>query len=150
MTSAEWFLNALLLSQRLAPLVSHNIIYNPQSVYVETQVDMAQHTAKMVVSWAGCRNRWPDRRGTAARAFVACAAYHAARTVCPRLASLAELIGHSHPTAVAQVATRAQVKRLILIHHSPIEALNYSADLEHVRQIFPLIEVGYDGIEVDF
>ena len=79
-------------------MVSHNIIYNPQSVYVETQVDMAQHTANMV--------------------------------------------GHSHPTAGAQVATRAQVKRLILIHHSPIEALNYSADLEHVRQIFPLIEVG--------
>lgn len=66
------------------------------------------------------------------------------------LAALADIIGHSHLTAVAQVAARAQVKRLILIHHSPLEALNYTADLEHARQIFPVIEVGYDGMEVDF
>ncbi|MCL4263908.1 MAG: hypothetical protein KJ069_11865 [Anaerolineae bacterium] len=66
------------------------------------------------------------------------------------LAALADVIGHGYLTAVAQVAARAQVKRLILIHHSTLDILNYTADLEHARQIFPLIEVGYDGMAVDF
>jgi ribonuclease BN (tRNA processing enzyme) len=66
------------------------------------------------------------------------------------LSGLMEVIGHSHPTAVAQVAARAQVKRLILIHHSPFEELNYIADLERARQVFPLIEMGHDGMEIDF
>jgi ribonuclease Z len=66
------------------------------------------------------------------------------------LSGLMEKIGHSHLTAVAQVAARAQVKRLILIHHSPLEELNYNADLERARQVFPLIEVGHDGMEIDF
>ena len=66
------------------------------------------------------------------------------------LSGLMERIGHGHPLAVAQVAARAQVKRLIMIHHSPFEELDYSADLEQARQIFPSIEVGYDGMEIDF
>jgi ribonuclease Z len=67
-----------------------------------------------------------------------------------RLSGLLDIIGHSHPTAVAQVAARAQVKRLLLIHHSPLKELCYLDELEQARQIFPQLEVGYDGMEIDF
>jgi ribonuclease BN (tRNA processing enzyme) len=66
------------------------------------------------------------------------------------LAELTEHIGHSHTSAAAQAAAQAQVKRLILIHSSPIEALRYDADLVSARQIFPALEVGRDEMEIDF
>ena len=49
-----------------------------------------------------------------------------------------------------EAAAQAQVKRLVLIHSSPIESLDYSKDLESVRSIFPNAEIGYDGMEIDF
>ena len=61
-----------------------------------------------------------------------------------------ERIGHSHPSATPWVAPRAQVKRLILVHHSSFEVLDYGVDLERARQIFPSFEVAYDGMEIDF
>jgi ribonuclease BN (tRNA processing enzyme) len=65
-------------------------------------------------------------------------------------AALIEKIGHSHLSAVAQLAMQAQVKRLILIHSSPIEALDYSRDIENARKIFPSTEIAFDGMEVEF
>jgi len=59
-------------------------------------------------------------------------------------------IGHSHLTAVAHVAARAQVKRLVLIHHAPLAQLDYQDELEQARRIFPALEVGCDGMEIDF
>lgn len=67
--------------------------------------------------------------------------------------SLAELtghIGHSHLSAVLQAAARAQVKRLVLIHSSPIPTLDYSTDLESVRHLFPNVEIGRDHLEIEF
>lgn len=59
-------------------------------------------------------------------------------------------IGHSHLTAVAQVAAKARVKRLVLIHHAPLAQLGYQNELEQARRIFPAIEMGIDGMEIDF
>jgi ribonuclease BN (tRNA processing enzyme) len=67
-----------------------------------------------------------------------------------RHAGLLGRIGHSHLTAVVQVAAMARVKRLILIHHAPLKELDYRDELEQARRIFPALEVGYDGMEVDF
>jgi ribonuclease BN (tRNA processing enzyme) len=66
------------------------------------------------------------------------------------LSGLADIIGHSHLSAVMQVSAAAGVKRLVLIHHSPIETLEYSAGLERARQIFAPVEIGFDGMEIDF
>jgi ribonuclease BN (tRNA processing enzyme) len=66
------------------------------------------------------------------------------------LSDLTDHIGHSHLSAVLQVAALAQVKRLVLIHSSPIEPLDYSADFESARPLFPATEIGYDGMELDF
>jgi len=66
------------------------------------------------------------------------------------LSALTEHIGHSHLTSALEAAARAQVKRLVLIHSSPIESLDYSTDLESVRSIFPNVKIGCDGMEIDF
>lgn len=66
------------------------------------------------------------------------------------LVKLTDRIGHSHTSAVIEVALLAGVKRLILIHHGPIDSLQYSGDLDRARKIFPAIEVGYDCMEVTF
>lgn len=59
-------------------------------------------------------------------------------------------IGHSHLTAVAHVAAKARVKRLVLIHHAPLKELDYQDELAQARRIFPALDVGYDGMEIDF
>lgn len=66
------------------------------------------------------------------------------------LSMLMERIGHSHLTSALQAATQAQVRRLVLIHSSPIPELDYSADLESVRSIFPNVEIGQDHMEIEF
>ena len=67
-----------------------------------------------------------------------------------KLSGLIGKIGHSHPLMVAQVAARAQVKRVLLIHHSPLKELRYDDELEPACQIYPRLEMGYDGMEIDF
>jgi len=67
-----------------------------------------------------------------------------------RLSVLAERIHHSYTSAAARVAARACVKRLVLIHKAPIEALDISQDLLAAQNIFPYIEIGQDGMELDF
>ncbi|HNT74734.1 MAG TPA: MBL fold metallo-hydrolase [Anaerolineae bacterium] len=67
-----------------------------------------------------------------------------------RHAGLQRKIGHSHLTAVVQVAARAQVKRLVLIHQAPLKELDYQDELEQARQTFPAVEAGYDRMEIDF
>lgn len=64
--------------------------------------------------------------------------------------ALTEHIGHSHLSAVLRAAAQAQAKRLVLIHSSPIPALDYSADLESVRHLFPNVEIGHDHMEIEF
>jgi len=59
-------------------------------------------------------------------------------------------IGHSHLMAVAHVAAKACAKRLILIHHAPLTQLDYGDELEQARRIFPALDVGRDGMEINF
>ncbi len=58
--------------------------------------------------------------------------------------------GHSHTTAVAEVARHAGVGRLILVHLDPqsteLDPVNVSA----ARAVFPATTVGTDLMEVDF
>jgi ribonuclease Z len=67
-----------------------------------------------------------------------------------RLPALAERIHHAYPSAAARVAARAGVKRLVLIHKSPIEAIDIHPDLPAARSIFAATEIGEDGMEIDF
>jgi ribonuclease Z len=62
---------------------------------------------------------------------------------------LANTINHSSTSAVAQVAALAGVKRLMLIHFNPM-GWPVEVDLPAARKIFPAIEMGRDGMEVEF
>ncbi|MBN1372756.1 MAG: MBL fold metallo-hydrolase [Anaerolineaceae bacterium] len=66
-----------------------------------------------------------------------------------RMAGLMARISHSTPSAAALVAARAGVKRLVLIHHNP---MNWSIeeDLGSARRIFANTEIGTDGMELEF
>ena len=66
------------------------------------------------------------------------------------LAQAAEYTAHSHTAAVAQVAARAQVQRLVLIHHNTLRLGVGGAELESAQAIFPRTEVGLDGMEIEF
>ena len=65
-------------------------------------------------------------------------------------ANLLGKIGHSHPLTVAQVAVQAQVKRVVLIHQSPLKELAYETELDEARQTYPQLETGFDKMEIDF
>ena len=58
--------------------------------------------------------------------------------------------GHSYATPVVELATRAEVGRLIMVHINPLETGDEPIDLKQARAIFPATEIGYDGMEVDF
>lgn len=67
-----------------------------------------------------------------------------------RKSEMAVQIHHTYTSMAARVAALAGVKRLVLIHKSPFEALDIHPDLEAARQIFPNIEIGQDGMQLDF
>jgi len=58
--------------------------------------------------------------------------------------------GHSVTTPVAQVARRAGVGRLVLVHLNPLSTDDDPIDLEAARAIFPAVELGEDLMEVEF
>ena len=60
------------------------------------------------------------------------------------------LTGHSHTTPVAQVAKKAEVGRLVLLHINPLTPEEDPIGLDIAREIFPLTEVAVDGLEIDF
>jgi ribonuclease Z len=62
----------------------------------------------------------------------------------------AEKTGHSFTTAVAQVAAKAGVKRLVLTHFDSLDESDDPIDLAIARRIFPATELGYDGMAVEF
>ena len=66
------------------------------------------------------------------------------------LAKTAETIGHSTTTAVAQVAARASVRRLVLIHHNTLGLRVGGSELESARLIFPATEIGLDKMDIEF
>jgi ribonuclease BN (tRNA processing enzyme) len=66
------------------------------------------------------------------------------------LADRAELTGHSCITPVAEVAKRAGVKRLVLVHVNPLTGDADPIGLETARAIFPKTDLGSDGQEIEF
>lgn len=62
----------------------------------------------------------------------------------------ARLTGHSCLNPVAQVAAKAQVGRLVLVHLNPLLDNDDELDVRSARRVFPRLEVGFDGMELDF
>jgi ribonuclease Z len=62
----------------------------------------------------------------------------------------AKLTGHSCPTPVAQVAAKAAVGKLVLVHMNPMLDPDDPIGMAVVRQIFPRAELGCDNTAVDF
>ena len=67
-----------------------------------------------------------------------------------RQADFARKTGHSHTTAVAELARRAGVGRLVLVHLNPIAAEKDPIGLDVARAVFPETTLGEDGMEVEF
>ncbi len=62
----------------------------------------------------------------------------------------ARITGHSCTTPVAQVAAKAKVGRLILVHLSPTSTDDDPLGLDVARAIFPATEIGVDRMQVEF
>ena len=62
----------------------------------------------------------------------------------------AEKTGHSSTTAVMRLAARAGVGRLVLIHLDPLDDPNDPVDIAAARRTFPNVEIGFDGMQIDF
>jgi ribonuclease BN (tRNA processing enzyme) len=65
-------------------------------------------------------------------------------------AEFARKTGHSHTTPVAEVARRAGVGRLVLVHLNPMSTEDDPIGLDAARAIFPRTTLGEDGMEVEF
>jgi len=63
---------------------------------------------------------------------------------------LARRIGHSHTTPVAEVAAKAGVGRLVLVHLNPLRPHAGEPELQRARELFPATEVAYDRMEIEF
>lgn len=67
-----------------------------------------------------------------------------------RLAQMMTNIGHSYTAAVAEVAAQVEAKRLVLVHKCPVQEWSVDEDMESARVIFPAVEIGNDGMEIEF
>jgi ribonuclease Z len=65
-------------------------------------------------------------------------------------AELAIRTGHSHTTPVAQVARRAGVGRLVLVHINPLATEADPVGVDVSRAIFPETVIGQDWMELEF
>lgn len=65
-------------------------------------------------------------------------------------AELANVSGHSTTTPVADLARRAGVGRLLLVHLNPATDADDPVGLDVARAIFPATELGQDLLEVEF
>lgn len=63
---------------------------------------------------------------------------------------LAVLTGHSHTTPVAQVAKRAGVGEMLLVHLNPMADGDDPVDLDRMRAIFPNTRLAFDNMVVEF
>lgn len=64
--------------------------------------------------------------------------------------NLPQITGHSSLLHVAQVAAAATVGRVVLIHIDPQVEDESVYDLAAAKRIFPNIELGADGMEIEF
>ncbi|HID20912.1 MAG TPA: MBL fold metallo-hydrolase [Planctomycetaceae bacterium] len=67
-----------------------------------------------------------------------------------RLAEMADESHHSYASAVAELARKANVGRLILVHLDPWLADFYQEILQSARALFPEAELGHDMQQIDF
>jgi len=58
--------------------------------------------------------------------------------------------GHSSTTQVAEIAARAGVGRLVLLHFNALDNSDDPVDLAAARRIFPATELGEDRMEVEW
>lgn len=65
-------------------------------------------------------------------------------------AQWAKTTGHSHTSAVAEVAHNADVGRLVLVHINPLFTDDDPIGLDVARAIFPATEIGQDLMEIEF
>jgi ribonuclease Z len=65
-------------------------------------------------------------------------------------ADWAQQTGHSSTTPVAEVAKRAGVGRLVLVHINPRRLEDDPVGLDTARAIFPKTEIGEDLMELEF
>jgi len=65
-------------------------------------------------------------------------------------APLARQTGHSHTSAVAEVACRAGVGRLVLVHLNPLAASEDPIGIHAAQARFPQTILGEDRMEIDF
>jgi len=65
-------------------------------------------------------------------------------------ADLPAITGHSWLLPVAKVAAAAGVGRLVLVHVNPQIATDDAFDLATARRVFQNLEIGTDGVELDF
>lgn len=65
-------------------------------------------------------------------------------------AQLACQTGHSHTSAVAELARRAGVGRLVLIHISPLAPDDDPIGIQTAQALFPQTILGKDRMEIDF
>jgi ribonuclease Z len=62
----------------------------------------------------------------------------------------AELTGHSCATPVAQVAKKAKVGKLVLVHINPLDVSDDPVGLAGMRKIYRNIEIGEDRQAIEF
>jgi len=65
-------------------------------------------------------------------------------------AEFARKTGHSHTTPVAELARRAGVGRLVLVHLNPMANADDPVGLDVARAVFPNTTLGEDRMEVEF
>jgi ribonuclease BN (tRNA processing enzyme) len=65
-------------------------------------------------------------------------------------ADWAKQTGHSSTTPVAEVARKAGVGRLLLVHLNPLSTEDDPVGLETARAVFPKTDLGEDLMEVEF
>ncbi len=65
-------------------------------------------------------------------------------------ADFARKTGHSCTTPVAELARRAGVRRLVLVHLNPLTEADDPVGLDVARAVFPHTSLGEDGMEVQF
>ena len=65
-------------------------------------------------------------------------------------AEIARQYGHSSTSAVAELAARAGVGRLVLTHFDPTADNDDPIGIETARKIFPATELAYDKMEIEF
>lgn len=62
----------------------------------------------------------------------------------------AELTGHSCATPVAQVAKKAKVGKLILVHVNPMDISDNPIGIENIKKVFKNVEIGEDRQQIEF